>query len=173
MRTNSQKIKKITLIALFVAIISIISQIAIPTPSGVYIALQLFVVMLTGYFFKPKESFLIIIVYILLGAIGAPVFSGFKGGFHVLLGPSGGFILGFIFVAILCSVSPKSKIAILIGIASVILCHLLGIIQYMIISGTSFVASLISVSLPFILKDLLLAPVSYVLYKKISKSIKR
>jgi biotin transport system substrate-specific component len=99
---KKEKIKSITYVALFVAIIAVVSQIAIPMPSLVPITLQTLVIAMCGYLLGLKRGLVAIIVYIALGAVGAPVFSSFQGGFSVLIGYTGGFIWGFIPLVILC-----------------------------------------------------------------------
>ncbi len=94
----SLSISDITLIALFTAVIAVCSWISIP--AAVPFTLQTFAVFLTAGLLGGKRGSITVIVYILLGAIGVPVFSGFTGGIGHLLGPTGGYIIGFIFSAL-------------------------------------------------------------------------
>ena len=167
MSQKNKKIYLITYVALFVAIISIISQISIPMPSSVPLTFQLLAVIFTGYLLKPHIAALTVLVYLAIGAAGAPVFASFKGGFHVLLEYTGGFVWGFIVVAILCSVFAKGRCSVLVGIASVIICHAFGIVQYMLISNLSFQASFIAISLPYLLKDILSVPLARFFAQKV------
>ena len=164
--------REMTFVAIFSSVIAIISQISIPMPSAVPLTIQLFAVALAGYFLNFREAALSVLIYVLLGVVGIPVFSGFKGGFYVLVGPTGGFIWGFIIVAILCSVFSYSVLAIPVGIFSVLVCHALGVVQYMILSNVGFWASAISVSLPYIVKDMVLVLLAYAVNLKIKKQIK-
>jgi biotin transport system substrate-specific component len=95
---SSLSISDITLIALFTAVIAVCSWISIP--AAVPFTLQTFAVFLTAGLLGGKRGTLTVLVYILLGAIGLPVFSGFTGGIGHLLGPTGGYIIGFIFSAL-------------------------------------------------------------------------
>ena len=147
-------IKRITSIALFVAIISVLAQISIPI-SIVPITMQIFAIALCGYMLSLNSAITTVCIYILLGAVGAPVFATFNGGFHVLLNYTGGFLWGFIPLVILCALC-KNKTSIPLGILGVIICHLVGIIQYSIVSKTSVWLSFIVASLPYILKDIIL-----------------
>ncbi len=169
---NQEKIRNITFVALFVAIISVVSQIAIPTTSTVPITIQIFVIAFTGYFLGPKRGIIAIFLYIMLGALGAPVFAGFKGGFYALLGPSGGFVWGFIIIVIFCAIFAKTRLAIPAGIIGTIICHILGAFQYSFVAGVDFFASFLLVSLPYLLKDIILLPLAYLLYKKLKRIIK-
>lgn len=169
---NSVKVREITFIAIFVAIIAVFSQIAIPMPSAVPITLQAFIIIFAGYYLGIRRATIAVIIYILLGAVGVPVFSSFKGGFYVLLGPTGGFIWGFLIVAVLCAIFSKSKLAIPIGVASILACHALGVLQFMIYSNITFWASFVTVSLPYLIKDIAFVPLAYFLSLKISKRIK-
>mgnify|MGYP002517316326 CR=1 FL=1 len=112
-------------VSVFVAIIAVFSQIAIPMPSSVPITLQAFIIIFSGYYLGVKRASICVAIYILLGAIGVPVFASFKGGFYVLLGPTGGFIWGFLIVAVLSALFAETRLAIPMGIISVMLCHLL------------------------------------------------
>ena len=169
---RKEKIKDITYVALFVAVIAIVSQIAIPMPSLVPITLQTFAVSMCGYILGYKKGFVAIIVYIALGAAGAPVFSSFQGGISVLVGYSGGFVFGFIPLVILCGIIRDKKLGILLGIIGVILCHILGIIWYMALSSNNLVSAFVLVSLPYIFKDLLFVPLSYFVSVQIRKKAK-
>ena len=82
-------------IGLFAVVIAICSWISIPTV--VPFTLQTFAVFLAVAVLGGKRGTLAVIVYVLLGAVGLPVFSGFKGGIGVLLNTTGGFIIGFVF----------------------------------------------------------------------------
>ena len=84
------------------ALIAVLSQISIPLPSGVPITLQTFVIALAGFFLGSGFSAVSVAAFIVLGAVGLPVFSGFKGGLSVLTGLTGGFIFGFILLAVFC-----------------------------------------------------------------------
>ena len=95
---TSLSINDLTLIALFTAVIAVCSWISIP--AAVPFTLQTFAVFLTAGLLGGRRGTLTVIVYILLGAIGVPVFSGFTGGIGHLLGPTGGYIIGFIFSAL-------------------------------------------------------------------------
>ena len=86
-------------IGLFAVVIAICSWISIPTV--VPFTLQTFAVFLAVAVLGGKRGTLSVIVYVLLGAVGLPVFSGFKGGIGVLLNTTGGYIIGFIFSALL------------------------------------------------------------------------
>ena len=144
--------------ALFTAIIAVLSQVSVPMPSGVPITLQTFAIALAGYCLGAKYGTAATVVYIALGAVGVPVFTGFTAGFSRLFGVTGGFIWGFIPMAALCGLchGRRGMRAYLPGIAGVVVCHLLGAAQYAVLAQISFVRALLLVSLPYIAKDLLM-----------------
>ena len=100
-KTNS-KVTDIVYIGLSAAIIAVCSWISIPLT--VPITLQTMGVVLISGLFGAKRGTLSTLLYILIGAIGVPVFSGFKSGFGVLLGSTGGYIIGFIFTALIVGI---------------------------------------------------------------------
>lgn len=86
-------------IALFAVLIAICAWISIP--SAVPFTLQTFAVLCTMGLLGGKRSVLAVLVYLLLGAVGIPVFAGFRGGLGVLLGVTGGYLAGFLVAALL------------------------------------------------------------------------
>ena len=143
---------------LFTANICLLSQIALPMPSGVSLTLQTFAVALCGFVLGVKWGVASVIVYILLGAAGIPVFSSFGGGIQVLLGYTGGFIFGFLPLSALCGMSllvKKSSVRFIFGILGLIICHFVGVMQFSVIYGSSVYTSFLSVSAPFIVKDII------------------
>ena len=150
------KIKTVDLvqIALFSAMIAILSQFSIPTPFGVPVALQTFAVALCGYFLGAKKGIAAVLVWIAIGAVGVPVFTGFRGGFAVLFGLTGGFIYGFIPLVLLCGLELKSRaLRIALGAVGIVACHLCGVLQYALLMGIDFLQSFLTVSVPFLIKD--------------------
>ncbi len=97
-KRNGLKTRDMVLIALFAALMAICSWISVPTT--VPFTLQTFAVFVTVGLLGGKRGTLAVLVYILLGAIGLPVFAGFSGGLGRLLGSSGGYIIGFLFSAL-------------------------------------------------------------------------
>lgn len=169
---RTSPILMIILAAMFAAIGAVTSWISIPIPSGVPITLQTFGMALIGYTLGYKYGTLSVGVYVALGAVGAPVFSGFKGGFGVIAGATGGFIIGFIFMAAICGLSrlkkiqslgklPQIIISIALGITGLLICHLLGVIQFMLIFNNTFAAALATVSLPYLIKDIISVIAAY------------
>ncbi|MDR2532330.1 MAG: biotin transporter BioY [Oscillospiraceae bacterium] len=94
---NTKKIptRELCYIALFVAVVAVLAQINIPMPLGVPLTLQTFAVMLAGIILGSKKAAIALIVYLLLGAVGVPVFTLFGGGFHRITGPWGGFLMSY------------------------------------------------------------------------------
>ena len=92
--------RDIAQMALFVALMAVCSWITIPLP-WVPITMQVFGVFLALCTLGGQKGTICVFLYILLGAVGAPVFSGFKAGVGVLLGTTGGYIVGFIPMAML------------------------------------------------------------------------
>lgn len=92
--------KDMALVAMFTSLTAIGAFISIPL-GPVPITLQSLFVILSGLILGPKLGALSQIVYILLGLVGVPIFSGFTGGFQSIMAPSFGFIIGFIFAAYL------------------------------------------------------------------------
>lgn len=87
------------LVALFSALMAVCAWIAIPI-GEVPITLQTFGMFMCFLIIGGRNGSLSVIVYILLGMVGAPVFAKFQGGLHVIIGPTGGYIIGFIFSAL-------------------------------------------------------------------------
>ena len=88
--------KNIAYMALFSALTAICSWISIPTL--VPFTLQTFAIFLMVGLLGTKRSLLSILIYLLLGAIGLPVFAGFSGGLGMLFGTTGGYLIGFFFL---------------------------------------------------------------------------
>ncbi len=88
------KVKDMTLIAMFAAIMAVCSWISIPAP--VPFTLQTMAVFLAVGLLGGKRGTIAVAIYILLGAVGLPVFAGFSGGLGTLLGLTGGYIFGFL-----------------------------------------------------------------------------
>lgn len=96
-------IKQLSLAGLMAAIICILAPFALPIPvSPVQISLGTLAIYFVLTVLGLKLGTISVVVYILLGLAGLPVFAGFTGGAGRLLGPSGGFILGYIFMALIC-----------------------------------------------------------------------
>ena len=126
--------KDIALTALFVAVMAVCSWISIP--ATVPFTLQTFGVFLSVGLLGGKRGSLAILVYLLLGAVGLPVFSGFTGGIGHLLGPTGGYIIGFIFSALLMWLAErlfgKSVTVLAVSmIAGLIVCYAFGTSWFM------------------------------------------
>ena len=92
--------KDIAYIAVFTALIAVGAWIAIPTPVRIDFTLQTLGIFLATGILGGRRGTLAVTAYLLLGAVGAPVFSGFAGGLSALVSPSGGYLIGFFFTAL-------------------------------------------------------------------------
>ena len=95
-------VRRLALIAVMAAVICVLSPLAIPLSGGVPISLATLAVMLAGAVLGPVDGMLATLVFLALGMVGVPVFSAYQAGIGVLFGKTGGFILGYIPLA-LCS----------------------------------------------------------------------
>ncbi len=172
------KIKQVTRISLYAAFIAVsvylIPPIQIPSIQ-VPFTLQTLLIMLAGFLFVPSEAFLTVFIYVFIGAIGLPVFSGARGGLSVLLGPTGGFLMLFplvsLFISLLKSKTHKKLYDIGIGLfISVIALYLLANIWLSVILSISYWSALLSL-LPFVPFDILKLLLAYFIYLKFPKDI--
>lgn len=166
--------KEIVYIGMFAAILAILSQISLPMPSGVPITLQTFAVALTGFVLAWKRGTVSTLVYILLGAVGVPVFAGFRGGLQVLVSHTGGFIWGFIVMTLLCGIGIMKKdkiVGILLGLIGLTILHIFGTIQFTIVMKMGFGESFLLVSAPYLIKDVLSVIFAYIIGSQIRKSL--
>jgi len=164
--------KMLVMTAMFAAIIAVLSQLSIPMPSGVPITLQTFAIALCGYVLGSVYGTTSCGVYLLIGAIGLPVFANFSGGFSKLVGVTGGFLWGFLLMTFLCGISLSFKqkwLRIPFGIIGLILCHLSGIAQFSLLTGNTFLQSALIVSIPYLIKDILSVVAAYLLSIKLRK----
>lgn len=155
---NSPKdrLKASLLSAFFCALCAVLAQIAVPTPFGVSFTLQSLAVMLCGFCLPPFYAFLSVVVYILLGLLGIPVFSGFSGGISHLFSFSGGFLLGFIALALFCSISTLAKkkaLGFIISFSGLIVCYAIGILWFCFVTRQSILNPFAYFSLIFLIKD--------------------
>lgn len=94
---------RIAKIAIFTALISVISPLSIPLPGGVSLSLTTFVIFLAGAILPPFEALVSVAVYLLVGLVGVPVFQNFTGGFYAFLGPTGGYLIGYLIGVLVAS----------------------------------------------------------------------
>jgi len=138
-------------------IIAVSSQISIPLPNGVPMTLQTFSVALIGFcLYKNNKGVKSIIAYLFLGMIGMPIFAQGKGGISSLFGLTGGFLLGFIFLAYFCQKAITYKpfwCKVLFAMLGLLSCHFFGVLQYSILTHMNFINAALLVSIPFLLKD--------------------
>lgn len=166
--------KTIVTVGMFTAVLSVLSILTIPMPTGVPVTLQTFAMALCGYVLGWKKGTSSTLIYILLGTVGVPVFAGMTGGPSWLAGYSGGFIWGFIFLTMLCGVGMAQTqiwLRVLLGLAGLAVCHLLGVIQFAIVAATPFPAAFVAVSVPYIVKDVISVVGAYLVAIPIRKAL--
>lgn len=173
-KSGKLSVKELTAAAMMTAVTALLAQVSFMTPWGVPLTLQTFAVALCGYALGSKLGTASISAYILMGAVGVPVFSSFRGGIGMLFGVTGGFLFGFIPFVFLCGLAVKQKntaLKLFIGALGLIVCHIFGIIQFSIVSASSLHRSFMLVSFPYILKDLASLTAAYFLSVAIRRAI--
>ncbi len=170
---KNKSVQNITQIAMFAAIIAVCSIISIPLPSGIPVTLQTFAIALTGFLLGWKNGTISVAVYLAIGAIGVPVFSGFTGGFARLFGVTGGYLWGFLGMAALCGIAAnKNKaLTIILSILGLAVCHGFGTLQFAFVSGSSPIEAFIIASAPYLIKDVVSVVIAYVLAIAVQKAL--
>lgn len=168
--------KSMLLCALFAAMTAVLSQIVLLLPfTPVPVNLATLAVLLGGAVLGAKRGLLSQLIYVLLGAIGLPVFSKMAGGFMVLAGPTGGYLLGYIFAAgltgLLVDKLPQKPffppIAMLCGLA---VCYLFGTAWYVFLTNSAIPQALLLCVVPFLPGDAFKILVAALLTPKLRKT---
>lgn len=172
------KTQTLTKIALCVAILCVASFLIIPLPfTPIVISLHTIVVNMIGLILKPKEAGLTILMYLLMGLIGLPVFSGGTSGPGKLFGPTGGFYFGFLFAVIAISLLRGKKnsfpryCAVLITVGMPIQ-HICAIFVMCMHNGGNMEVAFATISLPFILGDIIKCVMASMVGVALNKVIK-
>lgn len=165
------KTKDIVYVAMVAAITAVVSQITIVLPvTPVPVNLGVIGGYVGGVLLGPKKGALSQVVYVMLGAIGLPVFANFSGGLSRLVGHSGGFIIGYISIAYVVGLlTTKKRSVIHLGLSltvGLLSCYLLGLVWFMYVMQLNIATAFYMSILPFILFDILkIVMITPVLYK--------
>lgn len=157
--------RAMTRVALMVAVMAVSAQIAIPLPfSPIPFTLQVMGVILSGLLLGPKYGALSQVVYLLIGAVGVPVFAQFSGGFGSLVGPSGGYLLSYPLAAALAGLaayaaanSPRGRalaVGFIWGCAALAVIYALGATQLALVTRLPASVAVAQGVLPFVVFDL-------------------
>lgn len=159
--------RRIALVALFAALTAVGAQIQAPLPfSPVPVVLSNFFALLAGLVLGPRLGATSQVVYVLLGAVGAPVFAGFHRGFQVVAGPTGGYLVGFILAAAVAgalrgsrTTTRRALVAAAVGAALIYvtgvpwLAHVLGVPWPAALTGMGLRKVLVAGVLPYLPGD--------------------
>ncbi len=148
-----------------VAVMAVAAQIAIPLPfSPIPFTLQVLGVVLAGFLLGPRYGATAMVVYLLVGAVGVPVFANFRGGFDELVGPSGGYLLSYPFAALLAGLaagaaanSPRGRalaVSFGWGCAALAVIYALGATQLAVVTQLPASVAVAQGVLPFVVFDL-------------------
>jgi biotin transport system substrate-specific component len=166
-RSRRAQTRALVVAALLCALLAALAWVRIPLPfTPVPLTLQVFVVCLAALLLPPAEVAMAMGVYLLLGAAGVPVFSGGTGGLGVLLGPTGGYLLGFVVGAFLGSAVRVSMLdfgrptlasdvaAVTVTIVGI---YGLGWVQLMLVTQITPLAAFMAGVVPFTVTDIIKA----------------
>ena len=167
-------------IGVFAALLAVCSQIQIPLT--VPITLQTFGVFCTLEILGGKRGIFSVLVFILLGAIGIPVFAGFTGGLSILFGSTGGYILGFLLTAGIYWIAEKNLgnklwVRITAMVLGLLLCYAFGTAWFMFIYARDNGAIGLGTALgwcviPFLLPDAVKMALAFVIGGRVKKYVK-
>ena len=179
-QTRKWKTADLVYIAMFAVLIAVCSWISIP--AQVPFTMQTFGIFLTGATLGGKRGSLAVLVYLLLGAVGMPVFAGFQGGVSRLFGSTGGYILGFLLTTLLMwgmevLFGKKTWVLLVSMVLGLLLCYAFGTIWFLFLytrtKGTiSLLSALTLCVFPYVLPDLLKIALALTLYRRLSGIIK-
>lgn len=162
------------LIALFAALTAVGAFMSIPV-LPVPFTFQVFFVLLAGALLGSLKGAMSQVVYILLGVVGLPVFAGGTSGIGVLVGPSGGYLLGFVAAAAIIGVMVSDDqgywgnlIAMVIGVLAI---YAFGLVQLMVVTKMGLMPALIAGVLKFVPFDLLKAAIAASLVQRVRPAI--
>lgn len=172
--------RDIVFISLCAALMAICSWISVPLT--VPVTLQTFAVFTSAGLLGLKRGTFAVLVYILLGAVGLPVFSGFTGGFGILFGSAGGYIIGFIFSALVVGLitkyfGKKMPVLVISMIAGLLVCYLFGTLWFMFVyarnTGTVGLSTVLSwCVIPFIIPDAIKIALAAIIVNRVSHYVK-
>ena len=169
--------KTLAMCAAFAALTAICSQIQIPL-AVIPINLALFSVHLCALLMRKQYAALSMMVYLLMGLVGLPVFAGFQGGAGVLFGRTGGYIIGYVASASLTALIVekwgrawwKAALAIVAGVAA---CYLFGTLWYMALTKSPLWLSLTYCVFPFLPGDAVKLALAVALAARLEKPLRQ
>ncbi len=163
--TKNKKVKQLVLCALFAALIAVLSQIQIPV-HPIPFNLAVLGVFFAGVLLSPLYSVISVLIYIMLGFIGLPVFAGFMSGPSAVFGMTGGYIWGYILIALFTAIGVnklKNIFAAAFFMAlGLLLCYICGTAWFMFVSGNGLATSLAACVIPFVIPDIGKAVFAYI-----------
>lgn len=172
----------ISVAGLSVAMLAVCSWISIPI-GAVPVTLQIFAVYIIAGLFNLKTSMTAMITYLLLGAVGVPVFANFKSGIAVLQGPTGGYLIGYVLTALIVwafkQIKFKQTFFVTLGmLVGLTVCYVFGTLWFYFVylnSGdTKSIGYILSICVvPFIIPDLVKIAVASVLVNRLRTPIKK
>ena len=173
------KVRNMALCALFAALLAVCAWITIPI-GDIAITMQTFGVFMTLSVLGGKRGTIAIAIYLLLGIVGLPVFSGFQGGLGTLLGVTGGYIAGFLATGLvywlITAFGRGKEIFRLLGmVMGLLFCYLLGTLWfrfgYLSYGGLSWGAVLLKCVVPYLLPDAAKLIVAWLLSRRLRQFV--
>ena len=168
-----------SLIAMMTCLITVCSWLTIP--AAVPFTMQTFAVSCSLLLLGGKAGLTAIGVYVFMGCVGLPVFSGFRGGIGHIVGPTGGYIIGFIFTAVFYLLLEPlfhkgSKIQLVVLAGGLIICYLIGTMWFRVVFGMQGVSYSFGMAfslcvLPYIIPDAIKIALAWIISKRIRKAI--
>lgn len=177
---SRNRTKSIAFCGLSIALITVCAWITVPF-GPVPFTLQTFAMTFVLLALKPKEAVASIVLYVLIGAIGLPVFSSMKGGFAALAGPTGGFIWGFVIgaivAAVLLAVFEKKGgkrpiyVEVIAAVIFLVICYLCGWVQLAFVAQMGMAAAFAAAVAPFIIIDAVKLAVAIAVARAVRKAL--
>ncbi len=169
------KVKNMCYCSMFACIVALLAQIKIDLPGLVPITLQTLGIYIIACSLTPKLAVITTIVYVIMGSIGLPVFTGFRGGLSSLLGPTGGYIFSFPITSLIISIIINNKNSIIRKIIAMIVgtavCYLIGTIWFIYVTNNTIITALTVCVIPFIFGDIIKIAIASTLSAKIKTKL--
>ena len=173
---SSAQLYWMLLSALMIAIIVVASQIVIPLPM-VPINLGLLAVYLCALALEPRWALISVGLYLVMGAVGLPVFAGFRGGPAALFGPTGGYLLGYVCAAALIAAFKERADSlfgrVLLLVLGMLSCYIPGTLWLMMLTGRTAAEALPLAVYPFLPGDAVKIIAAAMLAPKLREALKR